>query len=73
MLPIPDEQPSVEAYICSGQTEISEKIDKFMCVLTLNASKIGLHIKQEETWVGVDILAYGKKNIVQRSLYASRD
>ncbi|UUW06592.1 VP1 [Cat Tien Hospitalitermes Lispi-like virus] len=61
MIPIPDKYDTVESYIMSEQTEISHKIDKFISTLKSLADSIGLHVKEEETWVGMDVLAYGKE------------
>uniref|UniRef100_A0AAT9JA31 RNA-directed RNA polymerase L n=1 Tax=Macrotermes bellicosus lispivirus 1 TaxID=3133480 RepID=A0AAT9JA31_9MONO len=61
MIPIPEEYESVESYICSDQKEISIRIDKFITTLQDLAGKIGLHVKMEETWVGMDVLTYGKE------------
>ncbi|QMP82349.1 RNA-dependent RNA polymerase [Isopteran arli-related virus OKIAV103] len=61
MLPLPENCDSAESYIYSDQEEISSNIDKFIQKLQEYASEIGLHVKKDETWVGMDILAYGKE------------
>uniref|UniRef100_A0AAT9JFS1 RNA-directed RNA polymerase L n=1 Tax=Macrotermes subhyalinus lispivirus 1 TaxID=3133482 RepID=A0AAT9JFS1_9MONO len=61
MIPIPDNCESVESYVYSDQQEISAKVDKFISTLRDLAGKIGLHVKMEETWVGMDVLTYGKE------------
>ncbi|QQM16270.1 putative replicase [Jimsystermes virus] len=61
MIPIPDSYDNVDSYIVSEQVEISNKVDKFINTLKDVAEKIGLHVKEEETWVGMDILTYGKE------------
>jgi len=65
MIPIPDDFDSVESYVYSDQEEISRKVDKFIKTLETYAQKIGLHVKMDETWVGMDILAYGKEILYQ--------
>lgn len=61
MIPLPDGCESVDSYISSDQEEINQTIDKFIVTLQQLAGKIGLHVKKEETWVGTDILTYGKE------------
>lgn len=61
MIPVPEPFDSVESYICSGQEEITERIHCFSNILFTLAADIGLHVKLDETWVGMDILTYGKE------------